>query len=133
MSTRILGGASFTCVAWFVIVAGGCGEMVSSREYIDNSMTEYAYVDQPSDVYGYMPVRPATDRVIEIPNSQGQPIIYGRQGEPIREYGFYEGVITPGARSTYTSDVRNELDALERELQRIEARAEIKGAPALAA
>jgi hypothetical protein len=130
MATRAAFGAVVVGTFGAAMMAG-CNHYVSSRDYLDTSMAR-STGNEPADLYVYGYVPPAETYGVRTP-----PVYVQREESPpvivIRTPGpDYVRAPSPNA-AWYQSNVTRELDALQHQMDRIESRARLKGAAALAA
>jgi len=121
--------ATFACAS---LCLAGCGHWVSSRDYIKNSSADMNRNGEADEVYGYVP---SYDRGLSAtptpePRYHLPPVVVIPGGG---ETGMRTPFESSRQHSMYVSDIRNEVNALGRELMRIESRANHKGAGGRAA
>jgi hypothetical protein len=115
----------------------GCNRYVSQGEYLDTAYTDAGY--SSPEIYGYVP--PEDDRAVDLtPDDVGyqsppRVVVIRNRDEAARDMdrGGYQPRPVAETNQSFASNINRELDDLDRELARLEARAEQKGAAAEAA
>ena len=115
----------------------GCNRYVSQGEYLDTAFTDAGY--SSPEIYGYVP--PHEERAVDMtpqePELRSPPhvIVIDQRDESWdeRDRGNWQASPTAESNRSFASNIRRELDELDRDLARLEARADQKGAAAEAA
>lgn len=115
----------------------GCNRYVSQNEYLDTAYTD-AGPSSP-EIYGYVP--PEEDRAVDMtPDEVGyqsppRVVVVRTRDDAARgmDRGGYQPLPVAETNQSFASNIHRELDELDRELARLEARAEQKGGAAEAA
>lgn len=120
MKIRLSSVAALAAALCVAPLFGGCARWVGAREFIDDSMDEhYAAGGAPAPAA-------AAHRAAPFVITKGE---YDRDAADDADDVV---VVLPGRATRFVS-IRGELEALERELMRIQTRARLKGAAATAA
>ncbi len=112
----------------------GCGTpWVSTDQYFDTALADRGEYDRTMEqtIYGYSPVVDGYGYVS--PREEPRVIILDTDDQVGADDEAWRDLDVPGNRNWYQSDVRNQLEDLEREMLEIQARANLKGGAGRAA